>query len=146
MAEAADDQVEIPRAQAIDVLRDVNAANHQLHAEVGQVAFEWQQDALELGLCEQELETDRFAGGVEHLVAVDTPSRLLQQLVGAALLLANNAAAIGDRHVEFIGKHLWGDFVAKRFEDFQLGGAGQTAGRQFGVIEIATGTGVGAVE
>lgn len=106
LAEAADDHVEVTRAQAVDVLRNVDAANHQIHAKVSQIALEWQQHTLEFGLCEKELEADRLTVGIEHAITFDAPAGLLQQLVGAALLLANDAAAVGDRYTEFLAEHL----------------------------------------
>src|SRR3990167_1277424 len=146
LAEAAHDQVEIPRAQAVDVLRDIDPANHQFHAEIGHVALERQQYALEFGLREEKLETDRFAFGIEHQVAFDAPAGFLQQLIGAPLLFADDAAAVGDGNAEFIGKHRGGNLVAQRFEELQLVGAGQAAGGQFGVVEITAGAGIGTIE
>ncbi|MCY1436845.1 hypothetical protein D9M71_529830 [compost metagenome] len=78
LAETADDQVEVPRAQAVDVLRDVGAADLQLDAEAGQVALERQQHALELDLGEEELDHHRLALAIQHAVLLQAPAGLLQ--------------------------------------------------------------------
>ena len=146
LREAADDHVVVTRAQAGDVLRDIDAANVEVDAQVGKVTLEWQQDALELGLREQELDHHRLALGVDHLVVDDLPAGFLQQLVGLALLLADHAAAIADRVVEGLAEDLIRNLAAQRLEDLQLIGAGQAAGSHFRVLEEAAGAGVGAVE
>src|SRR5690606_2241137 len=146
LAEAADDHVEITRAQAVDVLRNVDTANHHLDTEISQISLEWQQNTLELGLCQQEFEAHRLAIDVEHAITLDAPAGLLQQLIGAALLLADDAAAIGDRYAEFFVEHFGRNLAAQWFEDSQLVLTGQSARAQFGVVEVAAGAEVGAVE
>ncbi|MNM89464.1 hypothetical protein D3C81_1016960 [compost metagenome] len=143
---AADDHVEIPRAQAVDVLRDIDPADHQVDTQVRQVALERQQDALEFGLRQEEFNGHRLALGVDHLVVDNAPASLLQQLVGLALLFADHAAAIGNRVGKGAGEHRVGDLAAQRFENLQLGGVGQVAGGHVGVLEVAAGAGVGTVE
>ncbi|MNY09660.1 hypothetical protein D3C86_1425920 [compost metagenome] len=146
LAEAADDQVEVARAQAVDVLRDVGAADLQLDAETGQVALERQQHALELDLREEELDHHRLALGIQHAVLLQAPAGLLQQLEGTPALLADHPAAVALRRLVLLAEHLGRQLCAPGFEQLQLGGRGQAAGGQLGVLEVAAGAHVGAVE
>src|SRR5207253_1371096 len=49
LREAADHHIEIPRAQAIDVLGNVDPTDHQIDPQIAEVALERQQYPLELG-------------------------------------------------------------------------------------------------
>jgi hypothetical protein len=51
------------------------------------------------------------------------------------LLVADHAAAIGDRRLEHLGEHLVGHLAAQRFEDRQFFRAGQLGGGQWTVGE-----------
>ncbi len=127
-------------------MRHVGAANHQLDAQITQVTFVRQQNALELGLGDQKLQLHRVALCIYHLVVDDLPARFLQQLEGPALLWTNHATAIGYRQREGFGEHSIRNLAAQRFKNFQFFGGRQAAGGHFRVVEIAFGAAVRAVE
>ncbi len=95
----ADDHVVVPRAQAVDVLRDVDPAQLHVDAKFREVALERQDDPFHVGLGQHELEAQRLAVRADHLVVLDPVAGLQQQLVGLAPLLADHAAAVVDRRL-----------------------------------------------
>ncbi len=138
--------VEIPRAQAVDELRDVDATDLHVDAKFGQVALERQDDPFHVGLEQHELEAQWLAVGTYHAVVLDPVAGLGEQLVGLAPLLADHPAAVIDRILEDLVEGLVGNLAAQRFEDLQLGFAGQLVGGHLRVLEIAVGALVGAEE
>ena len=97
-------------------------------------------------MCQQKLDFHRFALGVDHLVVDDAPAGVLQQLVGAALLLANHAAGIGNTGLEHVREHLLGNLPAQGLQNGQLGFGRRCLGGHFRVLEVAASARIGAVE
>ena len=67
-------------------------------------------------------------------------------MVGAARLLADDATGIAERRGEGRAEHFIGHLAAPGLEQRQLRGIGQAACGQFGVLEVALVTLVGAEE
>ncbi|MEM8305781.1 hypothetical protein Q4R93_20060, partial [Morganella morganii] len=106
--------VEIPRAQAVDELRDVDATDLHVDAKFGQVALERRDDPFHVGLEQHEFEAQWLAGGTYHAVVLDPVAGLGEQLVGLAPLLADHPAAGIDRILEDLGEGLVGNLAAQR--------------------------------
>ncbi|MNT53918.1 hypothetical protein D3C72_1910380 [compost metagenome] len=62
------------------------------------------------------------------------------------MLLADHAAAVGDRVAEGLREDVLGDLAAQRFQNLQFGFIRQPAGGHFGILEVTAGAGIGAVE
>src|SRR5690606_184468 len=108
--------VEIPRAQPVDVLGNVDTAQLHVNPQGRQVALEGQQYPLEIGLDQQELEAQRYTLGVDQLVVLDSPAGPLQQFIGLAPQLADIATAVAlGRNVGAV-EHRLGQLFAQWFQ------------------------------
>ena len=121
LAPGGDDDVEVPLPHPVLVLRTIDGAHGDGHAEALERGLVEQHDALESRLLHQKLDGETLVGlgvdqlGVAHLVAgVVQQAQPFAQVVAHRLLAAAGRVGVGLR--EQLGRHL----VLHRLQDVQL--------------------------
>ena len=132
------DDVEIPAAQSILVLRLVDGAHRHADAEPIERGLVEQKHALEIRILGEEFDRVRLAGlAVDELVVADLVARLFQQPHRLAQILPHRLWIAADRIGIGGGKNLGRHLVAHLLQNLELAAFRQAAGGKFSAFEVA---------
>ena len=132
------DDVEIPFAQPVLVLRVVDRAHRHADAEAIERRLVEQEDALEARIVGEELDLIGLAGlGVDELLVAHFVARFLEQPHRLAQIVAHRIGRAADRIGIDLRENLRRNLVAHGFEELELLAGRQAGGGELGAFEIA---------
>ena len=137
--------VVVPAAQPVNVLRSVDRAEIQGHANLFEVTDIRQDQPFVTAAAVEKRQAQGFARRIHQLIALRAPAGGLQQGQRLQLLVANDPAAIGGRRVKDLGEDLWRQLTAQRLQHLEFVGVRQGFGCQFAVGKEAALTVVGVI-
>ena len=132
------DDVEIPVAQPVLILRRIDRAYRHGDAEAFERGLVEQEDALEVRVYGEEFDRVTLARlAVDELQIAHFVARFLEEPHRLAQIGAHRGGIAADRiGIRFL-EHLGGNLVAHRLQEFELAAGRQAGGREVRAFEIA---------